>query len=423
MGRPNDSEVLLLQFITPQKASAGFAGFLGGLKAFLCETCGKTVKRQQETVDGPTGGYLTLLGFYCSPQCKVERPHRQPLLHPIGEPIRSQILATNYDSALLFAIESFPTQALVGSQTSLYIHTFGMRDAFAAFGVRNKPVCIAYNDIRSIKRGDFVGKNATDVILNHAEAGCQSAQFSLTQEFNADFTEAVDIMRKNHNGNLEVVGFSGEAAVLEPTFPVQHSDLVEMPPNPVVFLLNKNIVPPETMLACVGATNYEYLVLTDKRVILLKTEFAAMTSATDLLVGLTKGQAAKCNSFDFKFIKSIELISDSKGGKVSVLTEGGVAKTHEFSGVLGMAADLAKLTGDNVISFTSAAEPTLRRTVEVAKRLIDGKSQEALPAPSPVSSNRSDIPTQIAQLASLRDAGILTEEEFVSKKTELLKRM
>ena len=34
-----------------------------------------------------------------------------------------------------------------------------------------------------------------------------------------------------------------------------------------------------------------------------------------------------------------------------------------------------------------------------------------------------DIPGQIQKLASLRDAGILTEEEFQSKKTELLSKM
>jgi len=36
---------------------------------------------------------------------------------------------------------------------------------------------------------------------------------------------------------------------------------------------------------------------------------------------------------------------------------------------------------------------------------------------------QSSIPDQIKKLAELRDSGILTEQEFVSKKTELLKRM
>ena len=34
-----------------------------------------------------------------------------------------------------------------------------------------------------------------------------------------------------------------------------------------------------------------------------------------------------------------------------------------------------------------------------------------------------DIPGQIAKLAELRDAGILSEEEFADKKAELLRRL
>jgi len=41
-------------------------------------------------------------------------------------------------------------------------------------------------------------------------------------------------------------------------------------------------------------------------------------------------------------------------------------------------------------------------------------------APDPTA---DDIPTQIQKLASLKDAGILTEEEFTNKKAELLAKM
>jgi hypothetical protein len=42
------------------------------------------------------------------------------------------------------------------------------------------------------------------------------------------------------------------------------------------------------------------------------------------------------------------------------------------------------------------------------------------PDATPVS---SDVPDQIRQLAELRAAGVLTEEEFAAKKAELLSRM
>ena len=44
-----------------------------------------------------------------------------------------------------------------------------------------------------------------------------------------------------------------------------------------------------------------------------------------------------------------------------------------------------------------------------------GKSSHASPAP--------DVPLQIKQLADLRDAGVITAEEFAAKKTELLGRL
>lgn len=45
------------------------------------------------------------------------------------------------------------------------------------------------------------------------------------------------------------------------------------------------------------------------------------------------------------------------------------------------------------------------------------------PAPAPAAHSGDDIPAQIQKLAALRDQGILTEEEFTSKKAELLAKM
>ena len=44
-------------------------------------------------------------------------------------------------------------------------------------------------------------------------------------------------------------------------------------------------------------------------------------------------------------------------------------------------------------------------------------------APAPAAHSGDDIPAQIQKLAALRDQGILTEEEFTSKKAELLAKM
>lgn len=49
------------------------------------------------------------------------------------------------------------------------------------------------------------------------------------------------------------------------------------------------------------------------------------------------------------------------------------------------------------------------------ERSTDETEPTAVPQP--------DIADQLVKLASLRDAGILTEEEFTAKKTELLERL
>ena len=36
---------------------------------------------------------------------------------------------------------------------------------------------------------------------------------------------------------------------------------------------------------------------------------------------------------------------------------------------------------------------------------------------------QEDIPSQISKLSELKDKGVITEEEFISKKTELLNKM
>ena len=37
--------------------------------------------------------------------------------------------------------------------------------------------------------------------------------------------------------------------------------------------------------------------------------------------------------------------------------------------------------------------------------------------------SQEDIPSQISKLSELKDKGVITEEEFISKKTELLNKM
>lgn len=56
----------------------------------------------------------------------------------------------------------------------------------------------------------------------------------------------------------------------------------------------------------------------------------------------------------------------------------------------------------------------------VVNYVRENMGEKAAPTAAPVA---DDIPTQIQKLASLKEAGILTEEEFATKKAELLAKM
>ena len=85
------------------------------------------------------------------------------------------------------------------------------------------------------------------------------------------------------------------------------------------------------------------------------------------------------------------------------------------------------ITSGNTIDFrVSHAEAAAVKTV--VTDLILGKYDVAAPAapasvpPAETSAPQPDISEQLQKLASLRDSGILTEEEFTAKKAELLAR-
>jgi hypothetical protein len=82
---------------------------------------------------------------------------------------------------------------------------------------------------------------------------------------------------------------------------------------------------------------------------------------------------------------------------------------------------------------TSASRPDWQQTLDswVEKDLVENKAAAVDPAeisasegPTPTGGAAStDIPEQIRKLGELRDAGVLTEEEFEAKKKDLLDRM
>ena len=84
------------------------------------------------------------------------------------------------------------------------------------------------------------------------------------------------------------------------------------------------------------------------------------------------------------------------------------------------------LLGEIVLNIRGTKErlrSMVRADVPIAAKLIrNQRTRTREPRAVPLKAQES-IPDQIRKLADLRDSGILTEEEFTAKKTELLSKM
>lgn len=107
-------------------------------------------------------------------------------------------------------------------------------------------------------------------------------------------------------------------------------------------------------------------------------------------------------------VKSMTSVTTSRDGmlnsKVSVITAG---NTVDFR----VSHAEAKIVKDTLTRLMLGTHPTQGSAPAPAAPPVE----TAAPAP--------DLAAQLQQLASLRDAGVLTEEEFTAKKAELLARL
>jgi hypothetical protein len=73
---------------------------------------------------------------------------------------------------------------------------------------------------------------------------------------------------------------------------------------------------------------------------------------------------------------------------------------------------------------TLTVKRVIYSTAEEARAMIQERMDRALDtAPEGVASSPQSLPAQIRELAELKEAGIISEAKFESKKTELLNRM
>jgi hypothetical protein len=135
-----------------------------------------------------------------------------------------------------------------------------------------------------------------------------------------------------------------------------------------------------------------------------------MTGGLSLLATGVKGGK---DASDMVFLRKVTNVSNRKDGILYHLVEvqtasGGAVNAVQF-----------RVNREEAAQFRQAILGALQALEERASAPVVVQVAAAPPAPAPV----ADLAAQLHQLAGLRDAGILTEEEFAAKKVEILARM
>lgn len=123
-------------------------------------------------------------------------------------------------------------------------------------------------------------------------------------------------------------------------------------------------------------------------------------------------------------------VKNGKAGTEMIPVKSMTSITTKRDGLMNSKVSI--ITSGNTVDFrVSHSEATIVK--ETLTKLMIGEKPDPVVAPAaaaaPVAAPPAppappvDITAQLQQLASLRDAGILTEEEFTTKKAELLARL
>lgn len=178
--------------------------------------------------------------------------------------------------------------------------------------------------------------------------------------------------------------------------------------------LSRNITPGESVLFHLEGASHQTLVAMTDRVILVKPGYMA---------GATGG--ARVTSIPYRDVTGIEVNTGMTSAVLQVTSPSyPVARVDYWSGVGSKNSDAnSPFVLPNCIPAPKRSikswEPYLARLRELVAEAKhpSGHVPAAVSAPKPSAADR------LRELASLRDAGILSEDEFATKKAELLKEL
>lgn len=171
-----------------------------------------------------------------------------------------------------------------------------------------------------------------------------------------------------------------------------------------------NLAPDETIHVIIRGTQGQAIVGTDRRAFVCKPGFMA---------GATFGAAV--TNWAYRHIIGVQVHKGMVNGAIAIQAAGQGASDTSYWGNKKddayKAPNAIPVAGDwNVINA-----PVAR-----LRQLVDA-SQDSSPPPErpiyPPAPERPDAIGQIRQLGELRDAGIVTQEEFDAKKADLLARL
>lgn len=325
-----------------------------------CDGCGHTM----------FGGIKSGDQVFCKEPCQKKWYRSNLLIHPITGGLKKAVDGVLKGESPLFAAETAPGHALVGTQDTVMHVTAGL------FG--SKAQGFAYHDIGEIKRGMTVagitsiaitgGQPSTTVTVQLHEdmvkTGLEPILLMILEKNAAVRMNGLGLPNPNHTSS----GNSG------PTYTMKGvQDLLEVYPEKVC-------ITPQGVLGFLNKG------LKGTKEISISSIAAIQFKAA----GLTSGY------LEF----SLPGGRESKGGLFAATKD---ENTFMFRGHPGE-NELAR----EIKEFIEAKGRELRQPQVVVQT---------------VAATAVDIPGQIKKLAELRDSGILTEDEFQAKKVQLLEKM
>lgn len=190
------------------------------------------------------------------------------------------------------------------------------------------------------------------------------------------------------------------------------NNLIEQLPDRIESELSKLLSPSEQVLVKLKGAFKEGLICTDRRVIILKG-------------GLMTGQVLGNNTFQqpYSNIAGVQVAFHLMSGYVEV-NGGGMQNTPKSYWSSDKKADPAK--APNCVSLNSKRQAEKFRQAcslilaKIDETRIGGLAQPSVPPPS---DNTVDPLATLERLGKLKDAGVITEEEFQAKKAEILGRL